>query len=207
MILVASHLFVRLLRTTNQFTCFCMMSYLTHGTQSNITNTTTATQMWTCWRKRKIAWDYEVQIHVGNHRHHTCREHHSAQLWCFLNKFWPSGFASPRARTIRILGASDQDQFPFSVHSLSPSLSGIVHIDFCYTHFLSWNILFNKLSGLTRFCYQPIFFFYLLQEMTHNSHHNALHEASAYECVLVGSNLSEIAMKEWRYCVTGLSHP
>ena len=87
MILMASHLFVRLLRTTNQFTCFCMMAYQTHGTQSNITNTTTATQMWILWRKLKIAWDYVVQIHVVSHRHRTCREHRSAQLWCFLNKF------------------------------------------------------------------------------------------------------------------------
>ena len=50
-------------------------------------------------------------------------------------------------------------------------------------------------------------FFYLFQEMTHNTRHNALDEASKYECVLVGSNMPEIAMKKRRYCVTGLSHP
>ena len=50
-----------------------------------------------------------------------------------------------------------------------------------------------------------IIFFYLLQEMTHITHHNALREASEYECVLAGSNLPEIATKKWRYCVTGPS--
>ena len=86
MTLMAPHLFVRLLRT-NQLTCFFMMAQYTHETQSNITNGTTPAQMWICWRKCKIAWDYEVQVHVVIYRHHTCREHHSAQLWCFLNKF------------------------------------------------------------------------------------------------------------------------
>ena len=73
---------VRLLRTPNQFTHLFMMAYQTHSTQSNITNTTKATQMWICWRKRKIAWDYEVQIDVVSHRHHTCGEHQRAQFWC-----------------------------------------------------------------------------------------------------------------------------
>ena len=59
--------------------------------------------------------------------------------------------------TIRMLGASDQDQVPYLVHSLSSSLSVIVHIDFWYAQFPSWDILFKKLSGLTRFCNQPIY--------------------------------------------------
>ena len=163
MVLMASHLFARLLRTTNQFTCFCIMAYLTRGTQANITKKTTAKQMWIWWRKHKIAWDYEVLDHVVSNRHHTRREYHSAQLWCFMNKLHRPWKIAP---TIRIIGASDQDQFPFAVHSLRPSLSGMVHTDFWYIHFLSWNILFNMLSGLTRFCNQTIYFLLITRNDT-----------------------------------------
>ena len=131
MTLMASYIFARMLRTPYQFTCLFMMTHQTHGTRSNITNTPTERQMWICRRRRKIAGDYEVPVCVVIYRHHTCREHHRAQLWYFSNKFQP---------TIRMLGASDQDQFPFPVQLLRSTFSDIVHIDFSYAQFPSWNI-------------------------------------------------------------------
>ena len=62
------------------------------------------------------------------------------------------------AHTIRMLGAPDQDQFPFPVHSLRSSLSRIVHIAFCYAQFSSYNKLLTKKSGSTRFGNHPIYF-------------------------------------------------
>ena len=76
---------------------------------------------------------------------------------------------------------------------------------FWYTQFLSWNILFIKAFRFNTLLQSANSFFYLFHEMAHITH-NALHEASKYECVVVGSNLPEIAMKKWCYNVTGLSH-
>ena len=50
------------------------------------------------------------------------------------------------------------------------------------------------------------FIFYLLQDLAHNTHFNALHEASKSECVAAGTKLPDTAKNQWRYCVTHLSH-
>ena len=185
------------------------MANQTHGTQCNITNTTTSRQMWICWRKRKIARDYELQIDAVSHRHHTCRERHSAKLWCFLNKFWRPGYALPlqNCANTRLIGTSNQDQFPFPLHPLRSPLSSIVQMDFWYAQFPSRNILFTKLSGWTRLCNQPIYCLYLLQETAHKTQQIALHAASKCGNVVVGTNLSEIPKNKWRCFVTDLSQP
>ena len=86
------------------------------------------------------------------------------------------------------------------------------HFRYCPHSFLVYTFPVGKYIVQEAFRFNTLLqsdniFVYLLQEMTHNTHHNALHEASEYECILVGSNLREIAMKKWRYCVTYLSHP
>ena len=71
---------------------------------------------------------------------------------------------------------------------LGQFLSGIVQIDFRYARIPIIKYIARYDFQINTLLQSPTLFFYLLQEIAYNTNHNALHEASKYESVVVRSN-------------------